>query len=275
LPIHQVKVSTFKISEVPITWAQYAEFCKETGYPMPAFPTYIAGTRQLKRELDRGNGYKYPVFANCYQAEAYCKWLSEKTGKNYRLPTEAEWEFAARGGNQSTNSLYASSNFVSGLKWKWTVRFLDLTINKNPNVLGICNMSGGVWEWCSDWYSKTFYAQSPSENPSGPDDREDDTNRDTKKVMRGGSIASFKESCTVYHRENNQPGVVGEPVELKGFRIVLDENGTHIPGVKEKTNSNNNTYSLTDKLKELKKLYDEGLINKEEYEAARKKALEK
>lgn len=273
LPIHQVKVSTFKISETPITWAQYADFCKETGYPMPIFPTYIKGTRQLTRELERGNGFKYPVFANYYQAEAYCKWLSEKTGKNYRLPTEAEWEFAARGGNKSTNSLYSNQTFVSGWQWKWSAISLDMTVHKDPNILGICNMTGGVWEWCSDWYSKTYYAQSPLENPTGPDDRSSDTNRDSNHVIRGGSIAESKDKCTVFYRGEKQPGAVGEQIELTGFRIVLDENPAK--PISHKNTEANNPTSLTEKLKELKTLYEQELITKEEYDNARKALLEK
>lgn len=273
LPVHQVRVSTFKISEFPVTWAQYAIFCKETGYPMPAFPTYFSGTKQLKRELGRGNGNKYPVFANYYQADAYCKWLSKKTGKNYRLPTEAEWEFAARGGNKSTQSEHASEYFRAGLGWKWDARDLDLTTNRYPNILGICNMSGGVWEWCQDWYSKTYYAQSPTDNPSGPEDRANDTNRDTNHVMRGGSVASSRAHCTVYYRENTQPGVVGEEIELNGFRIVLDENPPRTNNAQAQSAPVQAEQSLTGKLRELKSLYDEGLITKEEYDATRKKLL--
>lgn len=108
--------------------------------------------------------------------------LNKKTGKKYRLPTEAEWEFAAKGGNSSKHKSFSGSNNCSEVCW--SIENSDMQSHpvglKLPNELGIYDMSGNICEWCSDFYDKEYYKNSPSENPQGP-------GNGTNKIRRGGS----------------------------------------------------------------------------------------
>jgi formylglycine-generating enzyme required for sulfatase activity len=124
-----------------------------------------------------------------HSAETYCKWLSKVTGKNYRLPTEAEWEYAARGGNQSKGYEYSGSNNLEDVKWVSYDFGLKThpVATKLPNELGIHDMSGNVLEWCNDWYDRIYYFYSPSTNPVGP-------STGSSRVLRGGKV-SYRTDC--------------------------------------------------------------------------------
>ena len=120
-----------------------------------------------------------PVVATSwYDAIAYCDWLSELTGKNYRLPTEAEREKAARGG--LVNNVFPWGNNLpeDHLGGRNTIHFSIGT--EGPNGYGLYNMSEGVHEWCADWYSRVYYKDSPNRNPTGPQNGH-------RRVARGGS----------------------------------------------------------------------------------------
>lgn len=142
-PTHEETVNNFYLAENEVTVAEYRAFCVGTGRPMSTPPAW---------------GWKddHPV---CYitweDANAYCKWLSKATSKKYRLPTEVEWEYAARGGANAKNWYYAGTNNPNDAGW-YNSNASDETHpirTKRPNDLGLYDMSGNVWEWCADWYA--------------------------------------------------------------------------------------------------------------------------
>ncbi len=157
------------------------------------------------------------VTASWFEANEFIKRLNEMTGKNYRLPTEAEWEYAARGGasaGSATATIYAGSNDIEAVAWyqESKISSLQPVGLKKPNLLGLYDMSGGVWEWCSDFYGK--YDPEQKKNPTGPE-----TGR--FRVLRGGSWAVTANHCRVSSRHRYFPNT--KTIDF-GFRIVHDVN---------------------------------------------------
>lgn len=140
--------------------------------------------------------------------------LNKLTGKKFRLPTEAEWEYAARGGKFHENYEYSGSDDLNTVAWNWDNSSEDThpVKTKSPNALGIYDMSGNVWEWCNDWYDENYYSISSSYNPLGPSSGE-------KRVMRGGSWCNTDEG-RVSRRRAILPSYSGGRYGY-GFRLAL------------------------------------------------------
>ncbi len=159
-PVHRVTLSDFEIGKYEVTNAQYKAFCDATGRPYPEEPNFA---RLRNYFLDYP---QHPVVRVSWDdANAYCVWLSERTGDLYRLPTEAEWEYVAR------NSPVGWDSYHSG-------GAPHEVGTSPPNELGIYDLMGNVWEWCADWYGS--YPAEPQANPKGAP-------RGTHKVLRGCS----------------------------------------------------------------------------------------
>ncbi|MBQ8655598.1 MAG: formylglycine-generating enzyme family protein [Prevotella sp.] len=137
-------------------------------------------------------GNKLPVervsWEDCQQ---FITLLNQKTGKNYRLPTEAEWEYAARGGNLSHGYKYAGSDSLDVVGWYANHKKKHDVGTKRANELGLYDMSGNVWEWCSDCYGK--YDATEQTNPQG-------SSSGSTRIFRGGSWSSEERLCRVTHR---------------------------------------------------------------------------
>ena len=166
---------------------------------------------------------------NWHDIQEFISKLNHQTGKNYRLPTESEWEYACRGGVHSAHCKYSGGNSLDCIAWYYenagdttlddkTWDFDTLFSNKNkthqvgtksPNELGIYDMSGNVWEWCSDWYD-----DYSSDAPIDPAQHSSDFGR----VIRGGSWCNAAASCGVAYRDYNSPDLCGSNL---GFRLVL------------------------------------------------------
>ena len=160
----------------------------------------------------RGVGPDYPIYyVNWEEATEFCRLLSNKTGRTYTLPTEAQWEYAARGGKKNEETKYAGSNMIDAVAW-YTDNSGSSTHpcgTKRANALGIYDMSGNVWEWCKDWYSSS-YTSYDTNNPTGP-------SSGSNRVLRGGCWNSNATICRVAHRNGNTPTFRNYDC---GFRVV-------------------------------------------------------
>ena len=159
-------------------------------------------------------GPKYPVESvNWDDCKAFIKKLNSLTGKRFRLPKEAEWEYAARGGNQSKGYIYSGSNNIKDVAWYHNDNYSrpHRVATKEPNELGLYDMSGNVWEWCQDWYADYYYFYSPIQNPPGEFSG-------TDRVLRGGSWGGTATLCRVTGRNFYFPEGTGNII---GFRLAL------------------------------------------------------
>jgi formylglycine-generating enzyme required for sulfatase activity len=200
-PTHTVTVSSFSMGKYEITVAEYKAFCTAAGRTMPDAPSW-------------GWNDKHPIVnVNFNDANAYCNWLSETTGQNYRLPTEAEWEYAARGGQKSNGYTYSGGNDLEEVGWSSDNAGgqTQAVGRKSPNELGLYDMSGNVWEWCKDWYGT--YAADAQTNPRGPSSGID-------RVLRGGSWYYAAAYCRVAFRTYYSPEYRNYRY---GFRVVLPQ----------------------------------------------------
>lgn len=161
----------------------------------------------------RGVGSNYPMYCVSWEeAMEFCRLLSQKTGKTYTLPTEAQWEYAARGGKNPDGTKYSGSNMIDVVGW-YTDNSGSSTHpcgTKRANSLGIYDMSGNVWEWCKDWYANS-YVSYDTNNPTGP-------SSGSYRVFRGGGWGNGASDCRVAYRNRNSPGYRGN---FLGFRVVL------------------------------------------------------
>ncbi len=205
-PLHRVILNDFYLSRTEVTVGQYRAFCLEMGRKMPDEPPW-------------GWQNNHPVVnVSWYDAMAFCQWLGG------RLPTEAEWEYAAREGGKKVrfgNGLdnanraeinYKSDPVMVNTDTSTDVYYIKLTEVAcfADNSLGLYDMSGNVWEWCSDWYNKEYYQNTLQNNPTGPD-------AGTYRVLRGGSWNRSQMFCRASGRGKCQPANCDNNI---GFRVA-------------------------------------------------------
>jgi formylglycine-generating enzyme len=200
-PRHTVMLDGFEIGRLEVTNTQYAAFVTATGY-----------SNDKWKETNKPGKEDFPAInISSIDAVAYCEWLSKVTGRKYRLPTEAEWEYAA-GGNQlvrfSWGNGWDPALANAGKQHQETMRVAGFT----PNTFGLYDMTGNVWEWCSDWYKDSYYSESPQSNPQGPAEG-------ISRVMRGGAWNSPEQYSRITFRSHNAPDIRNLTI---GFRIVQE-----------------------------------------------------
>ena len=249
-PVHSVTVNSFYMGKYELTIGQFSQFINETGFQTDAQKkgfSYAFAPPKLMPKIQgvdwrcdaqgkerTKSEYNYPVIhVSWNDANEYCKWLSQKTGQKYRLPTEAEWEYAAGNGAKHTmfswgdnvpagknggNVADESFNRMIKQYFAWSIVngyndgyiWISPVGSFNPNELGLFDMSGNVLEWCNDFYEKNYYKISPSNNPQGPSSGK-------TRIIRGGCWVDNLDGCRIVSRGGNDPTL---SIYNCGFRIV-------------------------------------------------------
>ena len=196
-PVHSVTLSDYYIGRCEVTQELWLAV-------MGSWP----GTAPSN---SYGVGANYPAYYISWNdCQEFVAELNRLTGRTFRLPTEAEWEYAARGGNKSRHYKYSGSGNIDDVAWYWNNSGKTHAVGtKSPNELGIYDMSGNVYEWCSDWYGS--YSAGAQTNPQGP-------SSGTYRVLRGGSWNYNASYCRVSNRNYNDPDFSFNGL---GLRLVL------------------------------------------------------
>jgi sulfatase modifying factor 1 len=170
-PVHRVWVDAFLLAATQVTNAEYERFVSATGCASPPF----------LRDQNFNHPEQPVTGVSWFDADRYCQWLALKTGRAYRLPTEAEWERAARGNLEQKHFPWGDDppQSVPNYATRWQSG-PEPVARQSPNSFGFYDICDNVHEWCSDWYDPNYYGNSPERNPRGPDEGQ-------RKASRGGS----------------------------------------------------------------------------------------
>ena len=198
-PAHKVRIPGFWIGKTEVTFEQYDRFCSET-------------RRENAADEGWGRGNRPAIYVSWNDARDFCAWLGKKTGLKFRLPSEAEWEKAARDrfpwGSRPPDSTLA--NFNKDILKTRPVGSYPL----GASPYGVLDMAGNVWEWMADWYDPSFYQDSPRENPLGPE-------TGSERIVRGGCWANGPDLVRSANRSQENPD---SKLNILGLRLALDGN---------------------------------------------------
>ena len=217
-PVHEVTLDDFYIGKYEVTQQLWEYVMTYSGVASDgtAMSSYSSDPwLGSNPSSSYGVGNYYPAYYVSYNdiVNIFIPRLNKITGKTFRLPTEAEWEYAARGGNKSRGYKYSGSNTIGDVAWYWdnSSSTTHPVGTKRANELGLYDMSGNVCEWCSDWYSSSYYSSSPSTNPTGP-------STGSSRVDRGGTWVLSADYCRVSDRGINHPD---SRFYYIGFRLAI------------------------------------------------------
>ena len=217
-PAHKVTLSDYYIGETQVTQALWKAVMGDNPSDFKGSDSEKMRAEFVNRGGDpadfKGDDNR-PVEEVSWEVitEKFIPALNRKTGCTFRLPTEAEWEYAARGGSESKRFKYSGSNNIDVVAWHNDNSGIETHIvkGKKANELGLYDMSGNVWEWCNDWYDIGYYIKSKDSNPQGPD-------KGSSRVIRGGSWSTSARGCRVSIRDGAIPS---DYSHFLGFRLAL------------------------------------------------------
>ena len=228
-PVHDVYLDSFCMSAFEITYKQFIQFLNEEGVhedgsknqelyinlqddvcPVKYVEEFCI-VSDNKEEIENSPA----SFVTWYGAKAFCDWMTKKFGRNFRLPTEAQWEYAARGGQSSKGFIYSGSEELDEIAWYWENADMSSHVVglKKANELGLYDLSGNVYEWCSDVFADDYYNLSPKKNPTGP-------YVGFHRVIRGGCYGNNPFECRSACRSKETPE---KGFGYIGFRVVCDQ----------------------------------------------------
>ena len=204
-PQHRVWTRAIKMARLPVTNAGYARFLAATGHPEPRYWNDA-----------RFNNPDQPVVAiSWFDAQDYCAWLTERAGRPFRLPSEAEWERVARGGTEGASYPWGDDPCGWSDDKRLTAQRQPLPYpvgQSKPNGFGVLDMGYNIHEWCSDWYHPAYYADAPAHDPRGPVEG-------SRRASRGGAWRHQIQVCRNAARSSLDPTFQYNDY---GFRVVCD-----------------------------------------------------
>ncbi len=212
-PQHRVRIAKpFYLGVYPVTQSEYERVMGEN-------PSWFCKSGTGKGKIGQQDTSQFPVEHVLWKsAVEFCKRLSKKENEEYRLPTEAQQEYAGRAGS-TTMWCYGDKESVLG-KYAWfdgnAGRRTHPVGQKKPNAWGLYDMHGNVWEWCSDWYAEDYYRISPPEDPTG-------AATDSGRVIRGGCWLNPAEGCRSAYRINRSPGFRAGSLGFRVTRVPADK----------------------------------------------------
>ncbi len=204
--VHKVTLDSFHLGKYEVTFREYDIYTRATNKPTLA-------PRALEVKMPYRQPDKPAVKLTWQEARDYCHWLGRLTGLPFDLPTEAQWEYAARSRGRYVGFATDTGLADIGRNFPPFERYGHPVGKYPPNPLGIYDMSANVDEWVLDWYAEDYYQHSPEKNPKGPE-------TGTKKVVRGGSYRESPGGSTVYSRKALKPET---RVYIQGFRCAINQ----------------------------------------------------
>ena len=207
-PAHKVTLTSYSMGAYEVNYADFDLYTTVNEQPKTMW------TKWDRDEVWRAS--EFPAGVSWYGAKNYCLWLAKLTELPFDLPTEAQWEFAAR--NRGENILFATNTGMLELSVNYSPATSParpyISGTYPPNPLGFYDLSGNMIEWVNDWWAEDYYRHSPEHNPTGP-------SKGTKKVMRGGMFLESPRGSNVYTRQESDE--LGEAYRAIGFRCVLNQ----------------------------------------------------
>ncbi|EAA8471443.1 hypothetical protein DUD99_16115 [Salmonella enterica subsp. enterica] len=215
-PLHKVTLDSFSMSKYRVTWQQFNRYLDIQGKPKTKAYKRLKSLSE-KDSFSKFAGDTYPATVLWQEAKDYCLWVGKVSGRNVDLPTEAQWEYAARSRGQPF--IMANKDNV----WhkdeegeNKSFANLEPVGSYPPNPLGLYDMMGNGFDWVNDWYNPDYYQSSPERNPTGPE-------KGDKKVLRGSGGASYWVNLTILRWSDNINGDKGEANIGYGFRCAINE----------------------------------------------------